>query len=77
MFLFLILREKPIILKPIISLLCLWCLCLVDIFNLVKKVFYFCFVSFKKEVYKSLQIINAGKGVEKREPSYTVGGNAN
>ena len=26
---------------------------------------------------KSLQAINAGKHVEKREPSYTVGGNAN
>ena len=26
---------------------------------------------------KSLQIINAGEDVEKREPSYTVGGNAN
>ena len=26
--------------------------------------------------YKSLQAINAGEGVEKREPSYTVGGNA-
>ena len=26
---------------------------------------------------KSLQAINAGKGVEKRESSYTVGGNAN
>ena len=26
---------------------------------------------------KSLQIINAGEGVEKMEPSYTVGGNAN
>ena len=25
---------------------------------------------------KSLQTINAGEGVEKREPSYTVGGNA-
>ena len=25
---------------------------------------------------KSLQIINAGEGVEKREPSFTVGGNA-
>ena len=24
---------------------------------------------------KSLQIINAGEGVEKKEPSYTVGGN--
>ena len=27
--------------------------------------------------YPSLQAINAGEGVEKREPSYTVGGNAN
>ena len=26
---------------------------------------------------KNLQVINAGEGVEKREPSYTVGGNAN
>ena len=26
---------------------------------------------------KSLQAINAGEGVEKREPSYTAGGNAN
>ena len=26
---------------------------------------------------KSLQTINAGEGVEKREPSYTVGGNSN
>ena len=26
-------------------------------------------------IYKSLQAINAGEGVEKREPSYTVGGN--
>ena len=26
---------------------------------------------------KSLQTKNAGEGVEKREPSYTVGGNAN
>ena len=26
---------------------------------------------------KILQAINAGEGVEKREPSYTVGGNAN
>ena len=25
---------------------------------------------------KSLQTVNAGQGVEKREPSYTVGGNA-
>ena len=26
---------------------------------------------------KILQTINAGEGVEKRKPSYTVGGNAN
>ena len=26
---------------------------------------------------KSLQTINAGKDAEKKEPSYTVGGNAN
>ena len=26
---------------------------------------------------QSLQAINDGEGVEKREPSYTVGGNAN
>ena len=26
---------------------------------------------------KSLQTINAGEGVEKKEPSYTIGGNAN
>ena len=26
---------------------------------------------------KSLQALNAGEGVEKRKPSYTVGGNAN
>ena len=28
-------------------------------------------------LFKSLQAINAGEGVEKREPSYTVDGNAN
>ena len=27
--------------------------------------------------FKSLQIINAGEGVEKREPSYTADGNVN
>ena len=31
----------------------------------------------QKMRFKSLQAINAGDGVEKREPSYTVGGNAN
>ena len=28
-------------------------------------------------VIKNLQTMNAGEGVEKREPSYTVGGNVN
>ena len=28
-------------------------------------------------IKKNLQTINAGVGVEKREPSYTVGGNIN
>ena len=28
-------------------------------------------------IIKNLQTINAGEGVEKREPSYTVGGNVN
>ena len=28
-------------------------------------------------ITKNLQTINAGEGLEKREPSYTVGGNAN
>ena len=31
----------------------------------------------KMAITKSLQIANAGEGVEKREPSYTVGGNVN
>ena len=31
----------------------------------------------RKLWYKSLQAINAGEGVEKRESSYTVGGNGN
>ena len=29
------------------------------------------------QINKCLQAINAGEGVEKREPSYIVGGNAN
>ena len=35
------------------------------------------FSKFAGILIKNLQTINAGKGVEKREPSYTVGGNAN
>ena len=30
----------------------------------------------RRPLSKNLQTINAGEGVEKREPSYTVGGNA-
>ena len=31
----------------------------------------------ERESSKNLQTINAGEGVEKREPSYTTGGNVN
>ena len=34
-------------------------------------------IATRKLLSKSLQAINAGEGVEKREPSYTVGGNSN
>ena len=37
---------------------------------------YIIYVAYKQSP-KSLQAISAGEGVEKREPSYTVGGNAN
>ena len=30
-----------------------------------------------KKIFPSLQITNAGKAMERREPSYTVGGNVN
>ena len=32
---------------------------------------------YKRVYLKSLQTVNAGEGVEKREPSYTAGANAN
>ena len=35
------------------------------------------FTPVRRAAIQSLQAINAGEGVEKREPSYTVGGNAN
>ena len=35
------------------------------------------FTPVRMAAIKSLHTINAGDGVEKREPSYTVGGNAN
>ena len=31
----------------------------------------------RRAIIKSLQTVDAGEGVEKREPSYIVGGNAN
>ena len=34
-------------------------------------------IPFRMAILKSLQITNAGEGVEKRELSYTVGGNVN
>ena len=35
------------------------------------------FTPIRMTISKSLQTIHAGEGVEKREPSYTVGGNVN
>ena len=37
----------------------------------------YCENGYSDTISKSLQAINAREGVEKREPSYTVGGNAN
>ena len=34
-------------------------------------------ISGQNGCYQNLQTINAGEGAEKREPSYSVGGNAN
>ena len=36
-----------------------------------------CSLEFMQYDLESLQVINAGEDVEKREPFYTVGGNAN
>ena len=43
----------------------------------IKTTMRYHFTPSKWQQSKSLQAINAGKGVEKREPSYTVGENAN
>jgi len=43
----------------------------------IKTTMRYCLMLVRMAAIKSLQIINAGEGVEKREPSYTVGGNAN
>ena len=43
----------------------------------IKATMRYHFTPVRMAAIKSLQVINAGEGVEKREPSYTVGGNAN
>ena len=43
----------------------------------IKTTMRYHFMPVRMAAIKSLQAINAGEGVEKREPSYTVGGNAN
>ena len=43
----------------------------------IKTTMRYHFTQVRRLQSKSLQAINAGEGVEKREPSYTVGGNAN
>ena len=43
----------------------------------IKTTMRYYFMLVRMAAIQSLQAINAGVGVEKREPSYTVGGNAN
>ena len=43
----------------------------------IKTIMRYHFTPARMAVIQSLQAINAGEGVEKKEPSYTVGGNAN
>ena len=43
----------------------------------IKATMRYHFTPVRMAAIKSLQKINAGEGVDKREPSYTVGGNAN
>ena len=43
----------------------------------IKTTMWYHYTLVKWLLSNSLQAINAGEGVEKREPSYTVGGNAN
>ena len=42
----------------------------------IKTIMRYHYTPVRMAAIKSLQAINAGEGVEKREPSYTVGGNA-
>ena len=43
----------------------------------IKTIIRYHLTPIRMAIIKNLQTINAGEGVEKREPSYTVGGNAN
>ena len=43
----------------------------------IKTTMRYHYTTVRMAAIQSLQAINAGEGVEKREPSYTVGGNAN
>ena len=43
----------------------------------IKTTMRYHFTPVRMAVNQNLQAINAGEGAEKREPSYTVGGNAN
>ena len=43
----------------------------------IKTTMRYHFTPLRMAVIQCLQAINAGEAVEKREPSYTVGGNAN
>ena len=43
----------------------------------IKTTMRYHFTQVRMAISKSLQAINAGEGMEKREPSYTVGVNAN
>ena len=43
----------------------------------IKTTIRYHFTPVRMAVIQNLQAINAAEGVEKREPSYTIGGNAN
>ena len=43
----------------------------------IKTTMRYHFTPVRMAVIQSLQAMNSGEGVEKREPSYTVGGSAN
>ena len=43
----------------------------------IKTTMRYHFTPVRMAIIKNLQAINAGQAVEKREPSYTVGGNVN